>query len=131
VSIEMRRLELSRRLSGRAAAAALPGRAPLVDVEAQLVLLVPVHRENGVIGADQVAHAAADAGVGRIGALADPVVDAEDVRGLFRQPQRHVEDPLAVDAQLDRLHRADGGAAAAEGALFLAPEELPGQVLDA
>ena len=97
-------------------------------MEAELVRLVVVHRHDRVVGADHVAHPAADAGVGDVRPLADPVVDAEEVARFFRQADLHLDHPFAVDAQLDRLHGADRRAAAAEAALLLAPEDLPGQI---
>ena len=72
-----------------APAAAAPGLAAAVDVEAQLVGLVGAHRADGVVGADQVAHGAADAGVGRVGLLAHAVVGPGDtVAGGSSEPDR-------------------------------------------
>ena len=69
--------------------------------------------------------------MGNIRPLADPVVDAEDIAGLFRKPQRNLQDPFPVNTGFNRLHGADRRAAAAEVALLLAPEDLPGQILRA
>ena len=111
------------------ASAATARDAALIDVEAELVRLIVVDRQDRVVGADHVAHAAADAGMGGIRPLADPVVNSIKIPRFFRESKGDLQDPFPVDAQLDRLHGTDRRAAAAEAALLLAPENLPGQIL--
>jgi hypothetical protein len=111
--------------------AAPAGHSARVDVESLLVGFIIVHRDDGLVGADESAHGAADTGVGGVRALIDPVIDAEDSARRILDSQGHVDGALAVHAQLDGLHGADRRAAAAEGALLLAPEDAPVQVLGA
>jgi hypothetical protein len=111
------------------APAAPPRDSPLGDMETEFVRLVIMDRHDRVVGADHVAHPAPDAGVGDVRPLADPVVNAEEIARLLRKSEGNLEDPFAVDAQFDCLYGTDRRAAAAEGALLLAPEELPGQIL--
>jgi hypothetical protein len=66
--------------------------------------------------------------VGDIGPLADAMVDAVEVARLFLQADLHLDHPLTVDPQFNGLDGADRRAATAETALFLAPEDLPGQI---
>jgi len=67
--------------------------------------------------------------MGGIRPLADPVVNSIKIPRFFRESKGDLQDPFPVDAQLDRLHGTDRRAAAAEAALLLAPENLPGQIL--
>ena len=64
-----------------------PGLSAPVDVEAELVGLIASHGDDGVVGADQVAHGAADTCIGRIGLLPDAVINLEHIGGLFGQIQ--------------------------------------------
>jgi hypothetical protein len=48
-----------------------------VDMIPQFVRLVRAHGKDGIVGADQTAGGAAHAGIGRIGFLANAVVDLE------------------------------------------------------
>ena len=111
--------------------APLPRVAPLVDMEPELVRFFVVNRRDRPVGADHGAHPAADAGMGGIGVLPDTVIDAEKISRFFRQPQFHLEGPHAMNAQSDGLDGTDRGAAAAERAFLLAPEDLPGEILRA
>jgi hypothetical protein len=90
-------------------------------VEAEFVLLVVVHGKDRGIRTDEIAHAAPDAGKGRVRPLPDAVVDAEKIAGFFLQAQLHFDDALAMHAQIEGADRTDGRAAPAEGALLLIP----------
>jgi len=114
-----------------APAAAGPGLAAAVVVEAQRGGLTLAPGLDGVVGADHVAHGAVDAGIGRIGALADAVVDGVDIGGLGLEAGGRVHHALPVHGQLDGADRADRGTAAAQGAGLDVPVDLPGQILDA
>jgi hypothetical protein len=112
-----------------APAAAAPGIPGLIDVGAELVLFVVVNRKNRGIRADEIAHAASDAGEGGFRPLPDAVVNAEEIAGFFLQAQLHLDDALAMHAQVEGADRADGRAAPAEGALLLIPQDDPGEIL--
>jgi len=112
-------------------AAPSPRFAALVDVKAQFVGFIGAQGDDGVVGADQRTHAAAHAGMGRIGALIDAVVHGKQIGGTALQTDRRRERAFAVDAQFDGPHRADGCATAAQGTPILLPGNLPGQVFGA
>ena len=103
--------------------------AAAVGVEVQLLQLVAVDGDDGVVGAHEGAHGAAHAGVGRLCPLPDAVPDGIDVPRGFLEPEGHRDRALAVDPQLDGAHRAYRRAVPAEGALLLIPMDLPGEVL--
>ena len=111
--------------------AAAAGDAPGVDVKALLVDILVKDGDDRIVGADHAAHGAADAGEGGIGALIDAVVYAQGRCGRVLDPQGHVDEALAVNAELDGLDGAHGGAAPAQGAGVFVPLDLPGQVVDA
>ena len=67
----------------------------------------------------------------RVRPLADAVVDTEQVARFLHEPQRNLQDALAMDAEFDRLYGTDRRTAAAEAALPPAPEDLPRQILRA
>ena len=99
-----------------AAAAASAGLSATIVVEFQRGGCVFLYRADGVVGADHVAHAAADAGVCRIVALTDAVIDAGCALGLAVQTQGDVKGALAVHAEFDGVYRTDRGATSAQGA---------------
>ncbi len=114
-----------------AAAATGTGMAPPVVVEAQRGALVQAHGADGVVGTDHGAHGAADAGVGRVGALADAVEHRIGVLRLLHEAGGGFHHALPVHGKLDGAHRAHGGTPPAQGAGVLVPLDLPGQVLHA
>ncbi len=105
--------------------------SPPVDVHAQLVDFITVHGNDGIIGADHVAHGAPDAGIGRIGLLADAVIQAVFIFGGLELPHGRHHLAFAKDTQLNRIDRAAGRAPATERAFIFIPCDLPGQILDA
>jgi len=111
-----------------APAAPAAGRPALIDVEAELVHLGGPDGPDGPVGTDQVAHAAADAGMGRVGPLVDAVIDGKDVARLLREADSRLDEPFPVDSQFDGPDGADGGAAPAEGAGLPIPDDPPGEV---
>ena len=99
-----------------------------VVVESELVRFHASDRPDGPVGANQVAHAAADAGVRRIRPLFNAVVDAVQIAGLLRQADGNLNGPFSEDPRLDGADGAHGGAPAAQGALLPAPGNLPGKI---
>lgn len=102
-----------------------------VVVEAQCGGLGLMHGADGVVGADHGAHAAAHAGIGRVGALAYAVVDGVRVGRAFGEAHGRVDDALPMHAKLDGVHRAHGGTATAQRTGGPVPFDLPWQVLHA
>jgi hypothetical protein len=83
---------------------------------------------NSPVGTDEIAHAATDAGVGRIGPLVDAMKDRKDIPRFLRKADYGLDNALAVDAQFDGPDRANGGTAATERTSFFIPENLPGEI---
>jgi len=112
-------------------AAAPSGLAALVDVKAQLVDFRAARGRDGAVGTDERAHAAAHAGMRRIGALINAVVHGKHVAGPALQADRRRKRALAVHAQINRPDGTDGRAASAQRAPVPVPQNLPGQISDA
>jgi hypothetical protein len=90
-------------------------------VKAQLVNFLIVSRYNAIVGAYKIAHSASHAGMDRVSALVDTVINSKQVARFFLQPYGDVDGPLSVDTQFDGTNRADSRAPATERALFFIP----------
>ena len=101
-----------------------------IDVESQLVNLFIVNGDNATVRTYEIAHSTSHARMDRIRLLVDAMVDGKQIAGLFLQAQanRHLNDPLPVDAYFNCPHGADRSTSAAEGAFFFIPENDPGQI---
>jgi hypothetical protein len=97
-------------------------------MKAQFVNFFIVSGYNAIIGAYKIAHAAADAGMDRVSALVDTVINSKQVARFFRQPYGDVDGPLPVNTQLNCANWTDGSAPAAEGALFFIPQDNPRKI---
>jgi hypothetical protein len=94
----------------------------------QLILFPIMDRPDRLVGADHIAHPAADTGEGRFGPLADAMIDAEQAGRFFRQTHGNLEGAHSEDSRFDGPDRTDRRATSAEGTLFLTPDNLPGQI---
>jgi hypothetical protein len=97
-------------------------------MEAELVDIRAPDGPNSGVGTDEIAHAAADTGMGRIGPLIDVVRDRKDIARFLRKADYSLDDAFTVNAQLDGPDRTHGGTTAAEDASILIPDDLPGEV---
>ena len=100
-------------------------------MKAQFIDFIVVEGSDCPIGANQLAHPATDAGVGRLGTLTDTMIDTKDVGRFFLQSDRYIDSPLPVNPQFNRPYRTYRRTTAAEGAFFFAPADLPRQILGA
>jgi hypothetical protein len=69
--------------------------------------------------------------MGRIGALVNAVINRKKIAGPLLQADRQLQTALAMHTQVNRPHGTNGRTTAAQRALLLAPENLPGQIFDA
>jgi len=123
------------RVTHVAAPAPPPGLTAAIDMKPELIGFIGAIGNHAVIGTDQVAHGTSHAGIGRVGSLANAVIDLIDTRRAlvpadFTQA-RQLDRPFAVYPQFDGMHRTNGRAAAAQGALVLFPVYPPGKIFDA
>jgi len=102
-----------------------------VDMESKLVGFVASCRNDGIIGAGQIAHGTTDAGISRVGFLPDAVIYGKDVFRAFGKVEGGFNDPLTKNTQLNGADRANRRTASAKGAFLLAPKDLPGEILNA
>jgi hypothetical protein len=100
-------------------------------MKTQFVDFLVMNGHNGIVGADEIAHAAPHTGMGRVRPLLDAVIDAIHIARLFLQTDGNVHHALPVDAEINRPDGTDGRAPATEVASLLAPEDSPGKILRA
>ena len=99
-------------------------------MKTQLVYLIAADRNNGIIGADKVAHPATHTRMFRIGALPNTMVNLENVTRFFLQAYGNVNEPLPVNSKIYGLHRAYSATPATEGTFIFVPQYPPGQIMD-
>jgi hypothetical protein len=87
-----------------------------------------VSRYYAIVGAYEIAHSAAYAGMDRVSPLVDTVINSKQVAGFLLQSYGDIDSPLPVDTQLNCTNRAYGCTPATEGAFFFVPQDNPRKI---
>jgi hypothetical protein len=84
--------------------------------------------DYAIVGTYKIAHSTAHTGMDRVCTLVYAVVNGKQIAGLFLKADGYLYGPLPVNSQLNCTNRANCSTPTAEGALFLIPEDYPGQI---
>jgi hypothetical protein len=84
--------------------------------------------DYAIVGTYKVAHSAAHACMDRVCTLVYAVVNGKQIAWLFLQADGYLYGPFPMDSKLNSTNRANRSTPTAEGALFLIPEDYPGQI---
>jgi hypothetical protein len=97
-------------------------------METQLVDLLVMDGDNGIIRADEITHSASNTGMRRICTLLDAMINAVDIARFILQTDRNIHNALPVNAQFNSPNGADCRTTPTESAFLLTPENAPGKV---